>query len=132
MKFALHCFKDMVPSSEACLYGCINWSLAQIQPHSSLGSSQSITSYVRWKKPDQRLGFITVCKRDGKARPKTGFHYSIHKRPLLESSGASVAKKPHLESKTEDHQGGRKLTGGSVSASSSDSRKKGSHGGQHS
>ena len=36
----LHNFTDSVPPSEACLYGCINWSLAQAQQQSSLGLSQ--------------------------------------------------------------------------------------------
>ena len=30
----LHSLRDMIPSSEACLYGCINWSLAQAQQQS--------------------------------------------------------------------------------------------------
>ena len=36
----LHSLKDMVPPSEACLYGHINWSLAQVQQQSSMGLSQ--------------------------------------------------------------------------------------------
>ena len=41
------------------------------------------------------------------------------------SSGASLAKRPHLESGTETHQGGKKSAGGSVSTSSADARKRG-------
>ena len=37
-----------------------------------------------------------------------------------------LAKRPHLESRIEVHQGGRKSTGGSVLASSAGTRKKGS------
>ena len=62
--------------------------------------------------------------RGGKARQKAGFCFSVQKRPVPEFSGASLTR-PHLESRTEAHQGGRKSTGGSVSASSTDTRKKG-------
>ena len=48
----LHSLREVIPPSEACLYGHINWSLAQAQPHSSMGLSQLLPS-----------------KRDGKARP---------------------------------------------------------------
>ena len=41
---------------------------------------------------------------------------SVCKRPVLETSGASLAKMPHFESRIETCQGGRKSTGGSVSA----------------
>ena len=68
--------------------------------------------------------------RGGKARPKTGFHFNVQKRPMPESTGISLAKRPHLESRTEAHQGDRKYTAGCVSASYTDSRKKGRHGGQ--
>ena len=44
---------------------------------------------------------------------------------MLGSSNASLAKRPHLESGTEMHQGGKKSADGSVSASSADARKKG-------
>ena len=63
--------------------------------------------------------------RGGKDIPKSGFHFIVQERPMLEPSGASLAERPCLESRTEAHQGGRKSAGGSVSASSVDSRKKG-------
>ena len=70
----------MIPPSETCLYGCINWSLAQAQ---SLDLSQSFPP-----------------KRDRKARPWTGFHFTVQKRPMSGSvpgsNGASLAKRPHL------------------------------------
>ena len=53
----LHSLKDVIPPSEACLYGHINWSLAQAH---SLGLSQSF-----------------LPKRDGKARPWTGFQFTV-------------------------------------------------------
>ena len=59
----------MVPPSEACLYGHINWSLAQAQQHSSIGLSQSFAP-----------------KRGGKARPQTVFHFTVQKRPVPESA----------------------------------------------
>ena len=37
-------------------------------------------------------------KRDGKARPQTGFHFMVQKRPVSGSSGASLAKMPQFES----------------------------------
>ena len=63
--------------------------------------------------------------RGGKARPKTVLCFIVQKRPVPGSSGASFTKRPNLESRTEVHQSGRKSTGGSFSASSTDSRKKG-------
>ena len=48
------------------------------------------------------------------------------------SSGASLAKRPHLESRTETHPGGKKSAGGSVSTNSADTRRKGSCGDGHS
>ena len=61
-----------------------------------------------------------------------GSHFTVQKRPVPGSSGASLAKRPHLESGTEAHPGGKKSAGSGVSASFADARNKGSHGGQHS
>ena len=58
----LHSLKEVVPPSEACLYGRINWSLAQAH---SVGLSQSF-----------------LPKRGGKARPQTGFQFTVQKRPV--------------------------------------------------
>ena len=69
--------------------------------------------------------------RDARAKPKAGFWFNVQKQPVLESGGASLAKKPHLVNKPDIHQGGRKSAGG-VSTSTTDSRKKGSYGGLHS
>ena len=106
----------MIPPSEACLYGHINWSLAQAH---SVGLSQSFTP-----------------KRDGNSRPWTGFQFTVQKRPMSGSvpgtSGASLSKRPHLESGNEASSSGKKSTGGSVSTSSTESRRKGGHGGWHS
>ena len=102
----------MVPPGEACLYGCINWSLAQAQQQSPIGLSQSFPP-----------------NRGGKTRPWTGFHFNVQKRPVPESSGAFLA--PHLESRIETHPGCRKSVGGLVSASFADVRKKGSYGDWH-
>ena len=93
---------------EACLYGHINWSLAQAQQQSSIGLSQTFPS-----------------KRGGKARSWTGFHFTVQRRPVLESSGASLAKRQYLESRTETHPGGKKSVGGSACARSADARKRG-------
>ena len=43
-------------------------------------------------------------------------------------SGASLAKRPHFESANEAHPSGKKSTGGSVTTSSADTRRKGDHG----
>ena len=71
-------------------------------------------------------------KRGGKARPQTGFQFTLQKRPLsgsvLGTSGASLPKRPHLESGSEAHLGGKKSAGGSVSTSSAESRRKGGMG----
>ena len=79
----LHGLKDVIPPSEACLYGDINLSVAQVQQQSSTGLSQSFLS-----------------KRCGKARPWTGFHFTVQKRFGPESSGASLAKRPPMQSQT--------------------------------
>ena len=39
-----------------------------------------------------------------KARPKTEFHFNVQERSVPESSGASLAKRPCLESRTESCQ----------------------------
>ena len=56
----LHNLRDVIPPSKACLYGHINWSLAQAQQQSSMGLSQSL-----------------ACKMGGKAKPLTGFHFMV-------------------------------------------------------
>ena len=112
----LHSLKEVVPPSEACLYGHINWSLAQAH---SVGLSPSFPP-----------------KRGGKARPQTGFQFTVQKRPVSGSvpgtSGATLPKWPHLESGNEARPHGKKSAGGAVSTSSTESTQKGGHGGQHS
>ena len=112
----LHSLKEVIPPSETCLYGHINWSLTQAH---SVGLSQSF-----------------LPKRAGKARPWAGFQITVQKRPfsgsVLGTSGASLPKRPHLVSGNEAHLSGKKSAGGSVSTSSAESRKKEGHGGQHS
>ena len=104
-----HSLRDVIPPSEACLYGCINWSLVQA---SSVGLSQSFPP-----------------NRDGMARPQTGFHFTVQKRPMSGSvpgtSGASLPKRPHLESGNDAHLSGKKSAGGSVFISSAESSRKG-------
>ena len=99
----------MIPSSEVCLYGHINWSLAQAH---SVGLSQSFPP-----------------KRSGKARPWTGFQFTVQKKPMSGSvpgtSGASLPKWPHLESGNEAHTSGKKSAGSTVSTSYTESRRKG-------
>ena len=98
----------MIPPSEACLYGCINLSLEQAH---SLGLSQSFPP-----------------RRGGKVRPQTAIHFTVQKRPVSGSvpgtSGASLPKRPHLESGNEVHLSGKKSVGGSVSTSSAETRRK--------
>ena len=109
----LHSLKEVIPPSEACLYGHINCSLAQAH---SVGLSQSFPP-----------------ERGGKARPRTGFHFTVQKRPMsgsvLGTSGASLPKWPHLESGTEACLHGKKSADGTVSICSTESRRKGGHGG---
>ena len=108
----LHSLKDMIPPSEACLYGRINWSLAQAH---SVGLSQSFPP-----------------KRGGKARLHTCFHFTVQKRPMSGSvpgtSRASLLKRPHLESGNVACLSGKKSAGGSVSTSSTETRRKGGMG----
>ena len=108
----LHSLKEVIPPCEACLYGHIIWSLAQAP---SVGLSQSLPP-----------------KRGSKARPQTGFQFTVQKRPMSGSvpgtSGASLPKRPHLESGNEACLSGKKSAGGSVSISSAKSRRKGGMG----
>ena len=110
----LHSLKEVIPPSEACLYGCINWSLAEAH---SVGLSQSFPP-----------------KRGGKARPWTGFQFIVQKRPMsgsvLVTSGASLPKQPHLQSGNEACP--KKSAGSTVSTSSTESRRKGGCGDWHS
>ena len=105
----LHSLQEVIPPSEACLYGPINWSMAQAH---SVGLSQSF--------PPKRVGM---------ARPWAGFHFTVQKRPMSGSvpgtSGASLLKRPHLESGNEAHLSDKKSAGGSVSTSSAETRRKG-------
>ena len=72
----------MVPSGEACLFGCINWSVSQAEQDSSMGLSWSFPSKI-----------------GGKTRSQTQFHFSVQKRPVPESSGASLAKRLQVQSR---------------------------------
>ena len=94
----LHSLRDVIPPSEACLYGHINWSVAQAQQQPSMGLSQSFPP-----------------KKDGKTRTCTGFHFMVQKRPMPGSSGPSLAMRPHLENRNEAHPSGKKSAGGNVS-----------------
>ena len=91
----LHSLREVIPPSEACLYGHINWSL--VQAH-SVGLSQSFPP-----------------KRGGKARPWTGFQFTVQKRTMSGSvpgtSGASLPKRPHLESGNEAYLSAKKSAG---------------------
>ena len=72
------------------------------------------------------LSQSSASVRGVRARPKAGFMFNVQKQPVLVSDGASLAKKLHLDTKTESHQGGRK-SARSVSTSSIYPKKKGSH-----
>ena len=61
----LHSLRDVIPLSEACLHGHINWFLAQAQQQSFMGFSQSFPS---------RRGCQTM--------PWTEFHFTVQKRPV--------------------------------------------------
>ena len=73
--------------------GHINWSLAQAH---SVGLSQSFPP-----------------KRGGKARSRTGFQFTVQKRPVSGSvpgtSGAPLPKQPHLESGNEARPHGKEI-----------------------
>ena len=103
----LYTFEASVPPSEAHLCCCINWTLAQAQHHSSLGLSQSLSSV-----------------RDGRTRPRAGLQFIVQKWTVPESSGGSMLKKPHSDTRSESHLSGRKSSGGSTSTSFSDNKKK--------
>ena len=103
----LHNSKDLVPPSEACLYGHISWLLAQAHNQSSLGLSQSSSSV-----------------KGDRAKPKAGFQFNVLKWSVPESGGASL-EKFHLDTKPDlSEWGGGKLAEG-VLTSSTDSQKRG-------
>ena len=58
-----------------------------------------------------------------RAKPKAGFWFNMQEQPVLQYGGASLAKKPHLDTKCNGHQGGRKSAGG-VTTSTTVPRKK--------
>ena len=58
----VHGLKDVVPPSEAHLYGHINWSLAQTWQQPSK-PCLSLFPLREVAKPGQRLGSISLCKR---------------------------------------------------------------------
>ena len=75
-------------------------------------------------------------KWGGQARPQTGSN-SQYRRDLCQALcqglvGHLCPKWPHLESGNEAHLHGKKSAGGTVSTSSTESRRKGGHGGQQS
>ena len=59
----LHSLRYVIPPSETCLCGHINWSQAQVQQQSSMGWSQSFPS-KRVARPGHRLGSISQSRRD--------------------------------------------------------------------
>ena len=65
--------------------------------------------------------------RGARAKPKAEFRFNLDKWSVPESGGASMVKKPPLDIRTDADQGGRKSAGG-ASTSSTQSRKKESHG----
>ena len=72
------------------------------------------------------LGCLSLFPLEGgKARPWTGFQFTVQKRPVPGSSGASLAKRPNLESGNEAHPSGKESAGGSVSTRSANTRRKG-------
>ena len=70
----------------------------QAQQQSSLGLSESSTS-----------------ERVGRTRPRAGFQFNVQKQPLTGSSGSSVAKKHHSDTRSSEWQ---KSFDGDASASS--------------
>ena len=89
-----------------------------------------------WHRLILRVG-LSPCLLKGVARPdhRLGSN-SQYMRPMsgsvLGTSGASLPKQPHLESGNEAHLHGKRSAGGTVSTSSTESRRKGGCGGQHS
>ena len=79
------------------------------------------------------LGFShsTTSLRGARIRVNVGFQFNVQKWSVPESGDAFLAKKPCLDPNPNGHQGGRKSVGGACT-SSTDSKKKGGHGGCHS
>ena len=75
--------------------------------------------------------------RGCRTRSRADLQFNVKRQSVAQSSGGSVAetsgafltKKPHSDPRMESCQSGRKPTGGVASASVTDSKKKGSHGG---
>ena len=79
----------------------------------------------RLSKSSMGLSQSFLPQRDGKAMPWTRFHFTVQKRPVPGSNGAFLAKRPYLESRNEACPSGKKSTGGNISTSSADTRRKG-------
>ena len=82
----------------------------------------------RLSKSSMGLAQSFPSKRGGKGRQWPGSHFTEQKSPVPGSSGASLAKRPYLESRTETHPCGKKSPDGSVSTSSTDTRSEGAMG----
>ena len=100
--------KNVDPSSEACLCGRINRSWHRLSNFPQLACLSHF-----------------LLREVANPRSWTGSHFSVQKGPVLECSGASLAKRSHLESRIETHLGGKKCAGSSACASSAAVRKKG-------
>ena len=61
---------------------------------------------------------------------RVGFMFNVQKQPVLVSGSAFWAQKPHLDTRTESHQGGRKSTRDASTSSTYLKKNKGFHGGQ--
>ena len=89
-----HSIKDFIPPTEACLYGCINWYLAQAHHKSSIGLSQYSISMRGPRTMTSVLCSETTC------------------------AGASLPKKSHLDPKSHGCHGGRKSMAGELTSTS--------------
>ena len=105
----------MIPPSEACLYGGINWSLAHAQQQSSMGLSQSFPP-KRGSKTRPWTGSISWCRRD----LYQGLVVLLWLRGLTCRVGMRL------------FPSGKKSAGGNVSTNSTNTRRKGGCGGWHS
>ena len=73
-----------------------------------------------------------ICNLSERCQNQTRGWFYVKKWPVAESSGGSVAKKPHSDPRMESHQSSRESSVCGASAVVTDSKKKGSHGGWHS
>ena len=71
-----------------------------------------VTSTGLWHRLTTNSPLDCPSLRNARAKLKGGIRFNLQKQSVPECDGASLVKKPHLDAKSNYHQGGRKSAGG--------------------